>query len=41
MASHPGKSVLTFPAALRDRIAALTEAMTVDPDADIEGEVAL
>jgi len=41
MASHPDKSVLAFPAALRDRIAALAEGITVDPDAGIEGEVAL
>jgi antitoxin PrlF len=41
MASHRDRSVLSFPPALRDRITALTEGMTADPDADIEGEVAL
>lgn len=41
MAEHPEKSVLAFPEAMRDRIAALTEGVAVDPDAEIEGEVAL
>ena len=30
-----------FPVALRDRIAALTDSMTVDPDAKIDGEGAI
>jgi antitoxin PrlF len=41
MAQHPDTSVVAFPPALCDRIAALVEGLTVDPDADIEGEVAL
>ena len=41
MAEHPDASVLPFPPALRDRIAALVEGIPVDTDAEIEGEVAL
>lgn len=41
MTKHPEKSVVAFPPALRDRIAALTDGMAVDLDADIEGDVAI
>ncbi|RFB76655.1 type II toxin-antitoxin system PrlF family antitoxin [Methylovirgula sp. 4M-Z18] len=41
MAEHPEKSVVALPAALRDRIAALTDGMAVDLDAEIEGDVAI
>jgi antitoxin PrlF len=41
MVAHPDTSVIVFPPALRDRITALTEGADVDPDAEIEGDVAL
>lgn len=41
MARHPGTSIVTLPPALRDRIAALTENMDVDLDAEIDGDVTL
>lgn len=41
MVRHPGKSIVTLPATLRDRIAALTGNMDVDLDAEIDGDVAL
>lgn len=41
MAEHPGTSIVTLPTTLRDRIAALTEGMDVDLDAEINGDVAL
>lgn len=41
MAAHPGTSIVALPAALRDRIAALTEGMDVDLDAEIDGDVSL
>jgi antitoxin PrlF len=41
MARHPDTSVAPFPKALLDRAIALTEGMTVDLDAEIEGEVAI
>lgn len=41
MANRPDKSVVAFPAELLDRAAALTEGMTVDLDAEIEGDVSI
>lgn len=41
MAEHPGTSIVTLPTTLRDRIAALTEGMDVDLDAEIDGDVSL
>jgi antitoxin PrlF len=41
MARHPGTSIVALPSTLRDRIAALTENMDVDLDAEIDGDVAL
>ncbi|WP_266064319.1 type II toxin-antitoxin system PrlF family antitoxin [Brucella intermedia] len=41
MTKHPGKSIVALPTTLRDRIAALTENMDVDLDAEIDGDVAL
>ena len=37
MTKHPGKSIVALPTTLRDRIAALTENMDVDLDAEIDG----
>jgi len=41
MAKHPDKSVVPFPQSLLDRAAALTAGMTVDLDAEIEGDVSI
>lgn len=41
MANHPGTSIVTLSPALQDRIAALTENMNVDLDAEIDGDVPL
>jgi antitoxin PrlF len=41
MARHPEKSVVSFPKALLDRAAALTDGMVVDLDAEIEGDVSI
>ncbi len=41
MTKHPGTSIVALSPTLRDRIAALTEDMDVDPDAEIDGDVAL
>jgi antitoxin PrlF len=41
MAKHPAKSVLPFPKSLLDRAVALTAGMTVDLDAEIEGDVSI
>lgn len=41
MAKHPEKSVLSFPQSLLDRAVALTAGMTVDLDAEIEGDVSI
>lgn len=41
MDRHPGQSIAAFPTALRARIAALTDSMDIDLDAEIDGEVAL
>lgn len=41
MAQHPETSVVSFPKALLDRARALTKGMTVDLDAEIEGDVAI
>jgi antitoxin PrlF len=41
MAKHPETSVVAFPKALLDRAIALTEGMTVDLDAEIEGDVSI
>jgi antitoxin PrlF len=41
MAKHPEKSVLPFPQSLLDRAVALTAGMTVDLDAEIEGDVSI
>lgn len=41
MAEHPGTSVVALPPSLRDRIAALTGAMDVDLDTEIDGDVDL
>jgi len=41
MARNPGKSILPFPQDLLDRAAALTAGMTVDLDAEIEGDVSI
>ena len=41
MSKHPGTSVVTLPASLRDRVAALVGDMDVDLDAEIDGVVAL
>jgi antitoxin PrlF len=41
MARHPGKSVISFPKALLDRAATLTDGMVVDLDAEIEGDVSI
>ncbi len=41
MAKHPAKSVLPFPKSLLDRGVVLTAGMTVDLDAEIEGDVSI
>ncbi|WP_087002092.1 type II toxin-antitoxin system PrlF family antitoxin [Rhizobium sullae] len=41
MEARPEKSIVELPAALRNRVAALTKDMKVDLDAPIEGDVAL
>lgn len=41
MARQPGKSLLPFPQSLLDRAVALTAGMTVDLDAEIEGDVSI
>lgn len=41
MSKHPGKSVVPFPQSLLDRAVALTAGMTVDLDAEIEGDVSI
>lgn len=41
MAKHPDASIVAFPKALLDRAMALTEGMTVDLDAEIEGPVSI
>lgn len=41
MAKHPETSIASFPKALLDRAVALTAGMTVDLDAEIEGDVAI
>lgn len=41
MAVHSDTSVVAIPPALRDRIVSLTEGIDADPDAEIQGDVAL
>jgi antitoxin PrlF len=41
MSKHPHQSVFPFPQSLLDRAAALTTGMTVDLDAEIEGDVSI
>jgi len=41
MAKHPDASIVNLPAGLRDRIAALTDGIPVDLDAEIDGDVAI
>lgn len=41
MAKHPETSILPFPQSLIDRAVALTAGMTVDLDAEIEGDVSI
>jgi antitoxin PrlF len=41
MVRHPEKSVLAFPQSLLDQAVALTAGMTVDLDAEIEGDVSI
>ncbi|KTT69933.1 type II toxin-antitoxin system PrlF family antitoxin [Sphingomonas endophytica] len=41
MIKHPGTSVVSLPATLRDRMAALVGDIDVDLDAEIDGVVAL
>jgi len=41
MQQNPGKSVVEFPAALVERMTALTRGATVDLDEEIDGPVAL
>lgn len=41
MVKHPEKSVLPFPKTLLDRAVTLTEGITVDLEAEIEGDVSI
>ncbi|PYE40671.1 antitoxin PrlF [Rhizobium sp. PP-F2F-G20b] len=41
MSNNPGTSVVSFPQALLDRAVALTAGMSVDLDAEIEGDIAI
>lgn len=41
MSKHPGSSIASLPATLRDRMTALVGDMDVDLDADIDGDVTL
>lgn len=41
MTEHPGTSIVPFPSALRDRVAALVGNMHVDIDTEIDGDVTL
>lgn len=41
MTKHPGASVVSIPATLRDRMAALVGDIDVDLDAEVDGTVAL
>ncbi len=41
MAASPGKSIRPFPPSLVERLAAATDGLDVDPDAEIDGPVDL